>query len=137
MRRRTPWWMARAFVSRLTPFDPRLQECSRSALDRRHPLCYLIAEGREFNTTVSLAIATQIAVSAGGQGTCPGQVAGRIMVQANRYLDQPLQEFLFLNRSFTPHVFQHFMAIVVVAAIEKLNALAVLRGVHIIGGMAH
>jgi len=54
-----------------------------------------------------------------------------VVVQRNRYLDQPLKEALLSCRGIAPHVFQDLMRVVEVAAVEPRNSAAESFTIHI------
>jgi len=54
--------------------------------------------------------------------THPNQIPGGMMVKGNGHLGQSLEELLFSQRCFAPHIFQNFVGGEELGVVEELNS---------------
>lgn len=89
-----------------------------SILERNLPCCERLAEDAEVNASEFCRICSQVADRARQQGARANQVASRVMIESDRYLNQALKELLLRDRCFPPHIFEHFVRFEEFRAVE-------------------
>ena len=58
------------------------------------------------------------------------QISGRMMMQRDCSLNEPLQKSFFYTIRFAPYVFPDFMSVIELARIEEANPEVIAVGVH-------
>ncbi len=94
------------------------------------PVRQAVAQGREFQSPNTFSVGRQIFVGADEQGTGSQLVSCRVVVKADRDLDQPLEEFLFVVGSGAPDVFEDFVRIEKFSAVKEFNATVKASDIH-------
>lgn len=86
---------------------------------------------REINASMRSRIGRQIAAGTLEQGAAAHEVAARMVVQGDSYLDQALQELAFRYRGGAPDIFEDFVGFKETVLLEEAETFPVRIGRHV------